>query len=111
MPNHLFVQQPDGTAVDVAAAAGVDYLDNSRSALIVDLDNDADQDLILALRTGLLFFENISNGDSVSYRLRARIPSVRQAFSLAAADYDHDADLDLFVCVYYGDSDTVSESP
>ena len=111
LPNHLFVQQPDGTAVDVAAAAGVDYLDNSRSALIVDLDNDADQDLILALRTGLLFFENISNGDSVSYRLRARIPSVRQAFSLAAADYDHDADLDLFVCVYYGDSDTVSELP
>ena len=111
LPNHLFVQEPDGTAVDIAAAAGVDYLDNSRSALIVDLDNDGDQDLILALRTGLLFFENIANGDSVNYRLRARIPSVRQAFSLAAADYDHDADLDLFVCVYYGDSDTVSELP
>lgn len=33
LPNRLYVQQPDGTAVDMAAAAGVDFLDDSTSSV------------------------------------------------------------------------------
>ena len=40
LPNRLLIKQPDGTAVDQAAAAKVDFLDVTRAALLVDLDND-----------------------------------------------------------------------
>ncbi len=111
IPNHLYLQRSDGTLSDVSSDASVDYLDNTRSALFVDLDNDGDQDLILALTTGLMFLENKSSSDGIRFNLRARIPSVRQAFSLSAADYDQDSDLDLYVCVYYGEQDQVAELP
>ncbi len=108
LPNHLFVQQPDGTLRDVTAESGVDYLDNTRSALIVDLDNDGDQDMVLALTTGLLFLENDGEGN---FQERVRIRSVRQAFSLASADYDQDGLLDVYICVYYGGGSDVAELP
>ena len=34
LPNRLFVQSADGSATDVSAEAGVDFLDNSQSALL-----------------------------------------------------------------------------
>ena len=46
LPNRLFVQNPDGSATDRSREASVDFLDACSSALIVDLDNDADQDLV-----------------------------------------------------------------
>ncbi len=48
-------------------------------------------------------------GDSSSFELVSR--PIRQAFSLSAADYDQDGQLDLYVCVYYGKQDVVSELP
>ena len=108
LPNHLYLQQPDGSLRDASAVANVDYLDNTRSALFLDLDNDDDQDLVLALNSGLLFLENVG---SAQYKLRARIPSVRQAFSLASADFDQDGLLDVYICVYYGSGDDISELP
>ncbi len=111
LPNHLYLQQPDGTLRDVSSEAHVDYLDNTRSALFVDLDNDDDQDLILALANGLICLENVSSSRGTQFELRARFPSIRQAFSLSAADYDQDGQLDLYVCVYYGKQDVVSELP
>ncbi|MFT5856520.1 MAG: hypothetical protein ACI8XO_003774, partial [Verrucomicrobiales bacterium] len=49
LPNRLFLQNPDGTMRDVSAEWGVDWLEDSRSALIVDLDNDGDRDLAVAI--------------------------------------------------------------
>ncbi|MCH8922905.1 MAG: VCBS repeat-containing protein, partial [Planctomycetes bacterium] len=42
LPNRLFVQQADGTALDTSAAAGVDWWTACHAALFVDLDNDGD---------------------------------------------------------------------
>ncbi len=53
LPNLLFRQQTDGTFVDISAAAGVDWLDNSKGALLVDLDNDGDADLAVSHPNGL----------------------------------------------------------
>ena len=38
LPNRLYVQTPDGTVEDLSSAAGCDFLDNTRSALIIDFD-------------------------------------------------------------------------
>ena len=48
LPNQLFVQHADGRANEISAVAGVDFLDYTYSAMFVDLDNDGDQDLIVA---------------------------------------------------------------
>ena len=86
LPNRLYVQQPDGTATDRSAEAGVDWLDHTTSALLVDLDNDGDQDLVAATVSGLLAFENDSTGQ---FEERARLPPLSSdCQSLSAADYD-----------------------
>ena len=62
LPNRLFLARADGTAGDVAAAAGVDWLETSRGALFIDLDNDGDQDLVVSVEEGLLIHENDGSG-------------------------------------------------
>lgn len=97
LPNRLFLQQPDGTAIDVSAEAGVDWLDHTGSALFVDLDNDNDQDLVLGTQAGLLLMENDSQGHF--RHLRTLPPKDVDLQSLSAVDYDLDGDLDLYVCI------------
>ncbi len=98
IPNLLLVQQPDGTLRDVSAAAGVDLLDSCRAALFIDIDNDGDQDLVISSITGTLFFENDGSGQ---FTFRQRFQQGRLGYSLAAADYDQDGDLDVYVCLYH----------
>lgn len=97
LPNLLFRQQTDGTFVDISKAAGVDWLDNSTGALLVDLDNDGDKDLAVATRTALLVMENNGAG---RFSLRERQANVARGYSPTAADYDLDGDLDLLVLRY-----------
>ncbi|MCH8046849.1 MAG: VCBS repeat-containing protein [Planctomycetes bacterium] len=98
LPNLLFVQNPDGTASDRSAAAGVDWLDSTHGALLVDLDNDGDQDLVVGTTEGLLLAANDGRGKFTV--VGAEVIPAAIPYSLAAADYDGDGDLDLFVCCY-----------
>ena len=100
LPNRLYVQNPDGTATDVSAAAGVDWLDDTRSALLVDLDNDGDQDLAIALSDTVLLAENNGRG---AFAVRGQMQVVANSSSMCVADYDSDGDLDLYVCGYATD--------
>ena len=97
LPNRLFIQNDDGTATDRSAEYGVDYLDRTSGALIVDLDNDLDQDMVLGTPAGVLLLENDGQGRFV---LRLVLPAYFDVQSLTVSDYDNDGDLDLFVCVY-----------
>ncbi len=96
LPNRLYLQQPDGTVIDTSVQSGVDWLESSRSALLVDLDNDGDQDLVVATVGNLVLAENNGAGQ---FKMKGLLPTGEDTMSLSAADYDSDGDLDLYVCV------------
>ncbi len=97
LPNRLFLRTADGLANDRSAWAGVDWLDRSHSALLIDLDNDGDKDLVLGTGPALILMANDSSG---RFAPRAAFRDISYAYSLAAADYDLDGDLDLFISRY-----------
>lgn len=105
LPNQLYLQQPDGTAKEVAADWGVAWLEDSRGALLVDLDNDGDQDLVVSTIAMIAFAENTGSG---KFELRGGFPGAPYPFSLSAADYDSDGDLDIYTCVYSAGDDALS---
>ncbi len=95
LPNRLLLHQANGTARDIALDSGVALLDFCRSALLVDLDNDADNDLVVGLAWAVALFENDGSG---KFTKRGTIASDGQIHSMAAADYDADGLLDLYIC-------------
>jgi hypothetical protein len=97
LPNRLFVQQANGTAIDVSAEAAVDFMEDSVGALLIDVDNDGDQDLVVGMDPVLRVAENDGSG---KFTVRSAIEINTDSFSLSAADYDADGDLDLYVCGY-----------
>jgi hypothetical protein len=98
LPNRLLLQQPDGTLRDASAAAGVDWWDQTQSALFVDFDNDGDQDLAVAMYWGVLFMDN--DGRGVFGVRAARLIPEGMPYALSAADVDADGDVDLYVACY-----------
>jgi hypothetical protein len=95
LPNKLFLRNPDGTLRDGSAAAGVDWMEVTRAALFVDLDNDGDQDLALAQGWYYMLMENDGKGH---FTKRDEVRAEANLHSLAAADADLDGDLDLYFC-------------
>jgi len=95
LPNRLLIHQADGTVRDASIESGADILDFCRSALLIDLDNDGDQDLAIGLAWKLFLMENDGKGH---FTPRGGFSSEGQVNSMAAADYDNDGDLDIYVC-------------
>lgn len=98
LPNRLYLQRRDGTAVDASQDWGVDWLEDSRGVLLVDLDNDGDQDLVVAILGGLVIAANV---DNERFEIETVLPTNDDTMSISAVDYDNDSDLDLYVCVDY----------
>ncbi len=96
LPNKLFLHRPDGTAVDRSSEAGVDFLDFSRAALLLDFDGDVERDLAVTVADQLLF---LSNDGRAHFWLEAALRAP-DTTSLSAADIDLDGDLDIYACAY-----------
>ena len=97
LPNRLFIRNEDGTLTDKSGESGANWLDYSASALLIDLDNDGDRDLAVALEWKVLFMENDGQGH---FTMRLGFASPSQLFSMSAADFDSDAKLDIYICGY-----------
>lgn len=107
LPNRLYVQKPDGTLEDQSETAGVNWLEGSRSALFVDLDNDGDQDLAVAVMGGIVLAANRGDG---TFEYRSLLPTSHDLMSMSAVDYDEDGKLDLYGCVYWRNASAGPES-
>lgn len=107
LPNRLLIQLPDGRVESRGAESGVDWLDRTSSALFVDLDNDSDQDLVVATYAGVVCLANDGTG---KFAQRALLPLVdNDPHSIAAADYDADGDVDIYVCVEFATAPDTTE--
>jgi len=100
LPNLLLRHLPDGRARDVAAEAGVDFLDDTGGVLIVDLDGDGARDLALGIADEVAILWNDGRGSFPS-SVRLRGGSRDRVYSLSAADADGDGDLDLYDTRYF----------
>ncbi len=102
LPNRLFLRNPDGTLKDITESSGTGWLDYCASALLIDIDNDGDRDLVVGQEWRILFMDNLGDG---KFELAFGIGTHAQTFSLAAADFDVDGDLDVYVCGYNPSAD------
>ena len=111
IPNKLFLQNKNGTLRDVSKEWKVDWLEDSRSALLVDLDNDGDRDLVVAMYGNIVIAVN--EGNKIGYEIVSVISTSESTSSLSAADYDLDGKLDIYVCCYAPNksSDAVAVQP
>jgi len=99
LPNKLLIQGPGGTVREGALEAGVAWLDDTKGALFADMDNDGDQDLLLAMGSTILLCRNDGRGKFTRF-VRMRAPTPAPFYSLSVADYDLDGDLDIYGCRY-----------
>lgn len=102
LPNRLYRNRGDGTFEDVTERSGLGILDATSSALFADFRNSGRQDLVVLRPDGPLLFLNQGEG---RFELRPNAFRFRTApqgnfTSMAAADYDRDGRLDLYLCSY-----------
>jgi Flp pilus assembly protein TadD/peroxiredoxin len=102
LPNRLYRARGDSTFEDVTERAGLGVLDDTAQSLFADVDNDGDQDLVLATGTRPLLFVNDGKGrfSHVPDGFRFQRPLQGVLTSISMADYDRDGFLDLYLCVY-----------
>jgi Tfp pilus assembly protein PilF len=102
LPNRLYRNRGDSTFEDITDRAGVGVLDDTAQSLFADVDNDGDQDLVVATSTGPLLFINDGTGHftPVADAFQFARPLQGVLTSITIADYDRDGFLDLYLCVY-----------
>jgi Tfp pilus assembly protein PilF/peroxiredoxin len=102
LPNRLYRNRGDSTFEDITDRAGVGVLDDTAQSLFADVDNDGDQDLVVATSTHPLLFINDGKGrfTPVPDAFRFARPLQGVLTSITMVDYDRDGFLDLYLCVY-----------
>ncbi len=101
LPNRLYKINSDGLATDLTDGWDVGLLDETSSALFLDVRNIGRQDLVVLRSGGPVLFLN----DGGRFRMRAdafRFATLPAGgfTGMAAADFDRNGKLDLYLCCY-----------
>lgn len=96
LTNLLLKHNPDGTLTDISETSGVNLYNDTISALLADLNNDGNQDLILGTESHVAVMKGLGNG---RFEEGGAI-ILGRAMSISAADYDGDGLLDIYLCFY-----------
>src|SRR5205823_8408125 len=103
----------DATFEDITDTAGVGVLDDTAASLFADVDNDGDEDLVLATATRPLLFINDGKGRFTlaqdAFQFARPLQGVLTSITMAV--YDRDGFLDLYLCVYSYSSGPVRTRP
>jgi tetratricopeptide (TPR) repeat protein len=101
LPNRLYKPAPDGTFHDITDEWGAGILDDTSCALFLDLRNTGRQDLVVLRSSGPVLLINDGSRFLIrddAFRFAKAPPG---GFTgMAAADYDRDGKLDLYLCTY-----------
>ncbi len=101
LPNKLFKFREDGTATDITDAWGAGILDDTSCALFLDLRNSGAQDLVVLRSNGPVLLINRGSRFEVSKDAFKFATIPQGGFTgMAAADFDRDGKLDLYLCCY-----------
>ena len=96
--NMLLVNQGDGTFLEQGASYKLDLPGHTTCSLFADFDNDGDQDVILG--RSLLKTSYLENRDGVFHQHPIPPFMPMAVISMAAADYNMDGLLDVYICTY-----------
>lgn len=102
LPNRLYRVGPNGRMLDLTERAGVGLLDDTACALFLDLRNIGRQDLVVLRGSGPVLFLNQGDGTFAlrTDAFRFAISPQGSFTGMAAADYDRDGRVDLYLCTY-----------
>jgi len=96
--NMLLINHGDGTFTEEAAKYHLDLPGHSTCAIFADFDNDGDLDLMLG--RSLLRTTYLENRGGVFYQHPIPKFMPMAVISMAAADYNGDGLLDIYLCTY-----------
>jgi len=101
IPNRLLKFAADGTFIDISEKWNAHMLDDTSSALFLDLRNTGRQDLVVLRSGGPVLLLN----EETRFRIRTdafdfKTPPQGGFTGMAAADYNRDGRLDLYLCCY-----------
>ncbi len=101
LPNRLLKFGPDHQLIDITHTWGVGLLDDTSTALFLDLRNSGQQDLVV-LRGGgpVLYIHQGSRYGLNTDAFRFATRPLGGFTGMSAADFDRDGKLDLYLCCY-----------
>lgn len=101
LPNRLYKFSPEGRLSDITESWGVGILDDTSAALFVDLRNTGRQDLVVLRSNGPVLFLNEGRHFAIRTDAFRFATAPAGGFTgMAAADFDRDGKLDLYLCCY-----------